>query len=286
MNGIILIDKPQGITSRDVVNKISKILGTKKVGHTGTLDPIATGILVLCIGKATKISELITNYDKEYIAEITLGIETDTLDTEGHIIREVKDISVTKEQIVDVLNSFKGKIKQQVPIYSAIKVKGKKLYEYARNNKEVELPTRDIEIYNIELISDVIDNRFKIKCHVSKGTYIRSLVRDIGLKLGYPACMSSLRRIKQGSFSIDECHTIKDVEANKYKLIQIDKALFNIKTMVVDTELEKKIRDGAIIDKRFEENLVKMINKQGEVIAIYQTYDKDITKAKPYKMLI
>lgn len=286
MNGIILIDKPQGLTSRDVVDKVSRIINTKKVGHTGTLDPMATGVLVLCIGKATKISELITNYDKEYIAEITLGIETDTLDIEGNIIKEVTDIYVTKDQIIDALNSFMGKIKQQVPIYSAIKVKGKRLYEYARNNKDIELPTRDIEIFDIELISDIINNKFKIKCHVSKGTYIRSLVRDIGIKLGYPACMSSLRRTKQGRFSIDDCYTIKDIEDNKYNLISTDKALFNIKTMVVDEELEEKIRNGAIIDKNFDENIIKMINKQGDVIAIYQTYEKDNTKAKPYKMLI
>jgi tRNA pseudouridine55 synthase len=124
MDGILIVDKPKGMTSRDVVNKVNDILGIKKIGHTGTLDPIATGVLVLCIGKATRISDLITNYDKEYVAEITLGIETDTLDTDGKIIKEISDIQVTKGQVEEVLKSFIGEITQEVPKYSAIKIKG------------------------------------------------------------------------------------------------------------------------------------------------------------------
>ena len=170
MNGILAIYKEKGYTSRDVVNILSKELGTKKIGHTGTLDPLATGVLVVCIGQGLKLVELLTNHDKEYIAKIKLGIETDTLDITGNIIKEENIDKYSKKEVELALKKFIGKIKQQVPKYAAIKVNGKKLYEYARNNEEVELPVRDIEIYDLKLVSDVVNNEFYIKCHVSKGT--------------------------------------------------------------------------------------------------------------------
>ena len=288
MNGIILIDKEKYMTSRDVVNKLIPIFNTKKIGHTGTLDPLATGVLAVCIGKATKISELITSYDKEYIAEITLGITTDTLDMDGIITKEVDNVDVETEEILKVINNFQGKIEQEVPLYSAIKVAGKKLYEYARSGIEVQLPKREIEIYDIALIDDLIKDNgkviFKIKCHVSKGAYIRSLVRDIGLSLGYPACMSSLRRIKQGSFKIEDCYTLNDIKNNNYKVLSIRDVLSNIEEIIVNKELEFKIRNGSIIDKIFNNDLAKIINEDGELIAIYKKYDKDDKKAKPYVM--
>jgi len=148
MDGIVLVDKKVGYTSRDIVNIISKKLNTKKVGHTGTLDPIASGVLIICVGKATKLVKLLTSEDKEYIATITLGILTDTLDTEGKILKEEK-IHINKSDIEDVLNTMRGKYIQEVPIYSAIKVNGKKLYEYAREGKEVILPKREVNIYDI-----------------------------------------------------------------------------------------------------------------------------------------
>jgi tRNA pseudouridine55 synthase len=290
MDGILLINKPKGITSRDVVNKVSHILKTKKVGHTGTLDPMATGVLVLCIGKATKLVDLITVYDKEYTAEISLGIETDTLDMEGNIIKKeiVKDI--TNDEITDILNTFIGSSTQEVPSYSAIKVNGKKLYQYARENIDVELPKRDINIYELKLISDVDYKNeyptFKISCKVSKGTYIRSLVRDIGLKLNSIATMSSLIRTKQGKYNIEECNGLDDIENNNYKLISINEVLSNIPSIKVDLEMEFKIKNGAIIDKFFDGDKAVIIDQNNTVIAIYQVYDKDDTKAKPYKMLI
>jgi tRNA pseudouridine55 synthase len=290
MNGILLIDKSSGMTSRDVVNKVSHALGTKHIGHTGTLDPLATGVLVLCVNKATKIVELLTSYDKEYIASVTLGIETDTLDIDGTILNEVEDVVVTEKQVLNALEKFVGEIEQEVPKYSAIKVNGKRLYSYARKNEHVELPKRDIEIFDLSLISDLekINGKIKfdIKCHVSKGTYIRSLIRDIGLELGYPACMSSLRRLKQGAFSIDECYSIKDVEDGTYKMLTIREALPNIKELIVDDETEFKVKNGSIIDKTFDGDLVKIINSSEDLIAIYQTYEFDTSKAKPYKMLL
>ena len=290
MNGIILVDKEAGMTSRDVVNKVGRILNTKRVGHTGTLDPMATGVLVLCIGTATKIGELITCYDKEYVAEITLGIETDTLDIEGNILKEEDASNVKKAEIENVLQTFIGKVEQEVPLYSAIRVNGKRLYDYARHHIDVELPKREIEIHELTLLDEIAYNNdkvtFKIKCHVSKGTYIRSLVRDIGVKLGYPATMSSLRRIRQGNFKIEDCYTIENIEHNKYKLLKANDVLPDMEQMIIDKETEFKVRNGAFIDKTFTSDLVKIITSDGEMIAIYQTVDGDSSKAKPFKMLI
>ena len=183
MNGILIVNKPLGYTSRDIVNIVSKVLGTKKVGHTGTLDPMASGVLVLCIGNALKLCEMLTNHDKDYIAGVTLGIETDTLDMEGNVL-STKVVDIEKDKIVDVVSSFKGSYMQEVPKYSAVKVNGKKLYEYARANIDVKLPSKMVNISNIEIIDDInyVDGKvnFKIETTVSKGTYIRSLVRDIG----------------------------------------------------------------------------------------------------------
>ena len=161
MDGILVVNKQSGYTSRDVVNEVCKILNTKKIGHTGTLDPIAKGVLVLCIGKATKLVEILTADEKEYIAEATLGVKTDTLDNTGNIIEE-KSVTVTKQQIIDVLNSMIGNYNQEVPIYSAVKIDGKKLYEYARNNISVELPKRNIEIKKIELGEFINENFEKL----------------------------------------------------------------------------------------------------------------------------
>ena len=188
MDGILVVYKPKGMTSRDVVNKVGRILKIKKIGHTGTLDPLATGVLVLCIGKATKIVELLTATEKEYIAEMSFGIETDTLDSTGNIIKE-EDFIVDEEKIEKVFSSLTGTYKQEVPLYSAIHVNGKKLYEYARNNEEVILPSRDVTISHLELLS-IEENKVLFKTRVSKGTYIRSLIRDIAKKLDTVAVMS------------------------------------------------------------------------------------------------
>lgn len=186
MNGIIVIDKPKDYTSRDIVNIVSKKLNTKKVGHTGTLDPLATGVLVLPIGRALKVSELLTSNTKEYIAEVILGYETDMLDITGtEIKRNIP--SVTKEELLKVLKSYIGKYNQEVPLYSAVKVGGRKLYEYVRSGTTVIPPSKEVEVYSLELISDLkhINGavEFTIRCEVSKGTYIRSLIRDIAYSL-------------------------------------------------------------------------------------------------------
>ena len=287
MNGIILIDKEKNMTSRDVVNITSKALKTKKVGHTGTLDPLATGVMVICVGKYTKLVEILTSYDKTYEAEILLGIKTDSLDNEGVVLNEAKAIVETRE-ILDVLNNFEKEYMQEVPIYSAVRIDGKKLYEYARNNEEVELPKRLVKINSLELISDVEHigdkTKFKIRCNVSKGTYIRSLVNDIALKLNTIGIMNNLRRIKQGDFDIADCYKIEDIKNNNFKFIDEDIIFKNYNVIEIDDFLYKKISAGALINNYYDTNKV-VFKYKNDYIAIYEIYEKDKNKMKPWKML-
>ena len=288
MNGIILVNKEKDYTSRDIVNILGKIFNTKKIGHTGTLDPLATGVLVICIGNATTISEVLTSHEKEYIASIILGIETDTLDMTGNIINEKESI-IDESSIDSVLKSFIGTYNQEVPKYSAVKVDGKKLYEYARNNEEVILPKKEVTINNIERISNIkYENGktiFDIKCTVSKGTYIRSLIRDIGKKLNTYGCMASLCRTRQGKFKIEDSYTIDEIKNNKYQVIDLNKALDNFYKVKVDNYLERKILNGQILENRYEKDTILFINSKNEVLALYKVYDKDKSKIKPWKML-
>ena len=283
MNGIIVVNKPKGITSRDVVNKVCKILNTKKVGHTGTLDPIASGTLVLCIGNATKLVEELTSYDKEYIATVKLGVLTDTLDTTGQVLKTTK-IELKTEELIKTLNSFIGTYEQEVPIYSAVKINGKKLYEYARCNIDVTLPRRSVTIQDIELLDFNKDN-YKFRVRVSKGTYIRSLIEDINDKLNVIGSMEDLIRTKQGMFSLDGSYTLDNIENKEYKLISIEEVLKKYNTVTIDEALYKKIKNGAIIDNIY--NADKIVFKyNNKVIAIYKKYDKDHNRLKPYKMFI
>ena len=277
MNGIIVVDKPSGYTSRDVVNVLTKKFNTRNVGHTGTLDPLATGVLVICMGKALKICELITDYKKEYIADVIIGYETDMLDITGTKIKE-NIVNITKEQVINALNSFLGESKQEVPMYSAIKINGKKLYEYARSGQEVQVPVRDINVYELELLSEVVkvDNyyEFKIRCVVSKGTYVRALIRDIGYRLGSYGTMKSLRRTVQGRFNIEMANTIEDILNDKYKIYSISDSL-NIAKVIVNDDMAFKIKNGVWIDKYTEEDKVLFTLEDGTELAIYERSCKD-----------
>lgn len=286
MNGIIVIDKPKDYTSRDIVNIVSKKLNTKKVGHTGTLDPLATGVLVLPIGRALKVSELLTSNTKEYIAEVILGYETDMLDITGtEIKRNIPH--VTKEELLKVLKSYIGKYNQEVPLYSAVKVGGRKLYEYARSGIPVTLPSKEVEVYSLELISDLKHIKgaveFTIRCEVSKGTYIRSLIRDIAYSLNTYGTMKSLIRTRQGIFTLENAYTLKDIEENNYKLLSIKECLPNIKTTIIEEPLLTKVKNGMVLDKFFAENMSLLLDKEGKEIAIYIAGGDN--KVKPYKMI-
>ncbi len=282
-SGLLVVNKPKDVTSRDVVNEVSKIFKTKKIGHTGTLDPIATGVLVLTINKATKLSEIITSEEKVYQAEVILGIRTDTLDITGNILEE-RDTYYKKEDIINVLDSFIGTYNQEVPIYSAVKINGKKLYEYARNNEEVTLPKRMVTIKKIKLDElNYIDNKtvFKFTCKVSKGTYIRSLINDIASKLNTIGTMKNLKRIEQGNFNINESYTLEDIKNNNYKIISIKEALKDYFTVKVDDKLKFKVMNGQILDNIYNQDYVLFIDD--DVIGLYK---REENRLKPYKMFI
>lgn len=283
MDGILLVNKPKDMTSRDVVNILSKKFNLRNIGHTGTLDPIATGVLGIAMNKGLKIVDLLINDTKEYIATAKMGVSTDTLDVTGNIINEEDNYQVTKEQLIEVLNSFVGKSIQEVPLYSALKVNGKRLYEYARGNKEVEIPKREIEIYEIELL-ELNKDEFKFRVVVSKGTYIRSLIRDIGNKLGIPCVMSDLIRMKQGNFRLEDSYTLEEIKNDNYQLISIKDALAGYKFIKVNSFIENKVLNGRILENRYEDEKIVFINESDEVLAIYKVYEKDNTKVKPIKV--
>lgn len=284
MNGVIILNKPANITSRDVINQLTKILNTKKIGHTGTLDPIATGVLVICIGKYTKLCEVLTSTYKEYIATIKLGLKTDTLDITGNILNKEEIPNLSEIQIINVLESFLGKSIQTTPIYSAVKINGKKLYEYAREGKEIELPKREIDIQKIELLS-YKNNEITFKTTVSKGTYIRALIDDICTKLNVIGTMSSLIRTKQGNFSLENAYTIEEIAKKNYHLLTLEEVLNDYEKINIDDNLFEKVKNGAIITRTFKEEKACLVYKN-KIIAIYQVYFKDKKKAKPYKMFI
>lgn len=273
MDGILLIDKEKGMTSRDVVNKISKEFNIKKVGHAGTLDPLATGLMVIGIGKGTKVLELLTSDRKEYIATVKNGIQTDTLDITGKVIEKKDDYNITKKQLEKVLSSFCKTYMQTVPKYSAVKINGKKLYEYARNNVTIELPKKEVTIYSIELL-DFKENEFTFKTLVSKGTYIRSLINDIGISLNIPMTMKELRRTKSGKFKIE------DVNSN---VISIRDALDFEIIEIADLNLLKRVLNGnEIILDEIDYPYITLVNKEGKELAIYKKEEK--LKYKAFKV--
>ena len=234
MDGILIIDKAEGVSSHDVVADLRRKLGTKRIGHTGTLDPIATGVLVLCINRATKLVQYLTCDDKTYEVEMKFGVKTDTGDRTGRIIEESKK-EIDANRLGDVLGSFIGKQKQIPPMYSAIKIKGKKLYEYAREGQTISREPRDIEIYDIdEAYYD--DNILKFRIHCSKGTYIRTVCEDIAEKLGSVGTMMELNRVQAGNFTIDRAVKIED--ASEENLITLEE-LFNNEVVIPKNNLFK-----------------------------------------------
>lgn len=278
MDKLLVVNKEKNLTSRDIVNNLTKIFNTKKIGHTGTLDPIATGVLVCLFGKYTKLVDLLTSLDKKYIAEIKLGIKTDTGDITGSII-ENKSFNITKDNIIKVFEKFPQKYEQTVPKYSAVKINGKKLYEYARNNIEIELPKREVSIFSLELI-DYEKDIIKFKTHVSKGTYIRSLIEDICEKLGTIGTMNNLIRTKQGGFDIEDSFILDDIKNGNFKFQNIHEFL-KYPSIEINDELIKIIKNGGRIKNIYNVQDKVIFTYQGEDIAIYETNNETL---KPYIM--
>lgn len=270
-NGILVINKDKGYTSRDVVNVISKLFGIKKVGHNGTLDPLATGVLVICLNRYTKLNELLSSNEKEYIAEVTLGIKTDTLDIEGTVL-EKKETYISKDDLEKTLQKYETTYEQEVPIYSAVKVNGRKLYEYARSGEEIVLPKKKVTIKKIELL-DFKGDKFTFKCLVSKGTYIRGLIRDILDDLDVIGTMSNLTRTKQGVFDIENSYSLEDVRNGNYKLLLV-KDILDIDKITVSDELKFKILNGNKVKGNYSD-MVLFLDEDGKELAIYKKDNDD-----------
>ena len=279
MDALVVVNKPKGLTSRDVVNELNHIFATKKIGHTGTLDPLATGVLVCLIGRYTKLVNLITSYDKEYIFEIKLGVKTDTGDSTGNIIATDTN-EVLAGKLKEVVSTFPKEYDQEVPIYSAVKINGKKLYEYARENKTITLPKRHVHIYSLELL-EYNNHLVTCKCKVSKGTYIRSLIQDICANLNTLGTMNNLVRTKQGKFDISDSYTLEDIKNGEFKLLNI-KEFLDYPTVELDDNLINKVINGNTIPNTYNIKDKVIFTYQNKDIAIYEVNEKYL---KPYIML-
>ncbi len=303
MDGILAIHKEVGMTSHDVVFKLRKILKTKKVGHTGTLDPEVSGVLPICVGKATRVSDYVMESGKSYRAEVTIGMSTTTEDQTGEIVdqKRVDQNLWDKDEIIATLKQLEGDIEQIPPMYSAVKVNGKKLYEYARQNIEIERPVRRVHINSINLISDIIyENdicKFEIEVECGKGTYIRTLATQIGALLNYPAHMSHLIRLKSGGFTLNQAIKLDDlreiVEQDKLQdvILPLEYGLNGLtKITVHDKNIVTRIQNG----QKIEKSLIDESKHDGEfvvwyedkAIAIMDTYDKNETLYKPKKVFL
>lgn len=262
MDGIINIYKPMGMTSHDAVNKVRRIAGTKKVGHTGTLDPDAEGVLPICINRGTKVADMLTLSDKRYTATFKLGVTTDTLDISGTVLEE-RPVNVTQQQITEAVKSFEGVIEQIPPMYSAIKIGGRKLCDLARKGIEVERKPRTVEIYQIKIL-DVKDEYFTIDVKCSKGTYIRTLGSDIGEKLGCGAVMTKLVRTQSSIFKIDDSVKLEDLTSDNYgSYVILADELFDCEKITVKGDVLSKVLNG---------NAIKYDGVDG---AEYKVYDED-----------
>lgn len=294
MDGILPLYKPKGMTSHDCVMKVRRLLKIKKVGHTGTLDPSVEGVLPICIGEATKVIPYLLPLDKVYIADVYLGKSTTTEDADGEVVEEkVLNSFPTDQAIRKVLAQFHGTIAQTPPMYSAIRVNGKRLYEYARENIEVERPTRDVTIHELSLLNENrTDGSFRIKVRCSKGTYIRTLAVDIGASLGYPAHMSFLKRIETDGIKLSDTVTFEQIEvAVKNKtfsdtLLSIEKVLGHLYHYEVDERMVEKVLQGQkfpLPDEVNNEEPFKMMH-QNKLLAIYEQHPEKPDEIKPVRV--
>ena len=286
MEGIIVVNKQKGITSFDVIRKLKKILKTKKIGHTGTLDPLATGVMLMCVGKATKLASDLEAKDKVYIADFDIGYATDTYDIEGKKIAE-NIIEISKENLEQSIKKFIGNIKQVPPMYSAIKIDGNKLYHLARKGIEVERPERDVTIEYINLL-DFKDNKAKIETKVSKGCYIRSLIYDIGQDLGTYATMTALQRKQVGDYSLEISYSLEQIEEmvlnNDFKFLKTIEEIFSYDKYSLQTEKELTLyKNGNTVKiKENLENKKYRIYFQDEFIGLANVENNNLLKGYKY----
>lgn len=297
MDGILPLYKPKGFTSHDCVMKLRGMFRMKKIGHTGTLDPGVEGVLPICLGEATKIIPFLSDYKKVYIADVYLGKATTTEDTEGDVVAEkVVSTFPTNEAIDAVLASFQGEITQIPPMYSAVRVNGKRLYEYARENLPVERPQRHVTIHRIDRLplptGEEVKDRFRIKITCSKGTYIRTLCVDIGEKLGYPAHMSFLERVESDSIKVNETFTFEKIQEALNKethmdlLLPVGNCLSHLPEAQVDEEMKKDILQGMKLpnNARYPDKKPFTIKHKDQLLAIYDIHPTKPTELKPVRV--
>jgi len=267
MDGILLLNKEVGWSSFQTINKAKRLINASKVGHSGTLDPFASGLLVVTVNKATKVNQFIETQDKEYIATLKLGIKTSTLDLEGEVI-DTKQVPPLNEQlIIETLNKFKGKIKQLPPMYSALKVNGQRLYDLARQGIEIERKEREVEIFDIQLISYKDDEiEFKVNC--SKGTYIRTLGESISEELNTYGHLIKLIRTRVGNFKLEDAYKLEDLD--NYKLLNIKEALVHFYTIKLNDNEIIKVKNGIKFKFNTNEKEVLIVDKNDVPIAIYE----------------
>lgn len=286
MNGILLIDKPSGWTSSDVVAKLRGILHERRIGHSGTLDPMATGLLVVFVGRATRAVEFAESHSKRYIAGLRLGLSTDTQDISGKVLHQTENVPAA-DNLLNVLDKFKGEIQQIPPMYSAIKINGKKLYEIARKGGEVERKARTIFISALELVgTESEDYILDVSC--SKGTYIRTLCNDIGDALSCGACMSSLRRVQAGNFRVEDAYTLDQVREAAERgdaeslLLKVDTLFETYPAITVTAAAEKKLKNGNIIKYNCRDGNYRVYSADGEFMALCKAQSGEIKTIKSF----
>ena len=285
------------MTSHDCIYKLRKILKMKRIGHTGTLDPDVDGVLPICLGQATRVAEYITDGKKAYRGQIILGATTTTEDASGEPI-ETKEVRepIKREQVESVLNTFLGEISQTPPMYSAVKVNGKKLYEYAREGKTVERPTRKAIIYSIRLLdhAETYQSQIPFEVLCGKGTYVRTLAVDIGEKLGYPAHLNHLTRILSGGYNLEVCHSLEEIEQAAVAgqisglLEPIEKAVADFPKWQVDAETELRVKNGAVLPQPegFQDQRIAVYNNNRQCVAIYREHPEKKGWIKPEKVFL
>jgi tRNA pseudouridine55 synthase len=277
IDGVLNVLKPPGMTSHDVVDFVRRVYNIRKVGHTGTLDPDAVGVLPLCVGRATKFSSYLMEHDKRYRFEITFGVLTDTLDKSGKIVKTGPVPSFSLDELKKVINKFKGEIQQIPPIYSAKKIRGKKLYEYARKGELVEIPPINVTIYKLDIVEYKDPHQLLLDVKCSKGTYIRALVRDICNELGVLGYMSFLIRTESGDFNLDNSYTIEEIKEGKAMILPVDTFL-KLPSIILDAHSSSKILKGQPVKNVYdiENSHVKLYDEQGNFIGIGVAEKKNI----------
>ena len=271
MNGIVIVDKPQGWTSQDITARLRRVFNTRRIGHGGTLDPMATGVLPVFVGRATRGVEFFEHAEKTYEAVVRLGLATDTEDITGTVLEE-KEVHISEAEFLGILPKFRGKIQQIPPMYSALKVNGQKLCDLARKGKEVERQAREIEIFKLECL-EFTGNEARLLVHCSKGTYIRTLCKDIGAALGCGGCMASLRRVTAGEYTIEEAvplQTLLDTTEAEIYLRPVDSMFRNIPSVKLTPNQEKRCRNGNAFSVQLADGTYRAYGQNGEFLMLAQ----------------